>query len=180
MTANATRVAGTQGGAQSRRVTVGLYPSVAMRVGKNALKEREVMIQVRLHAGDKLNTLSGNVVNDILQCHAHNPPICLSTNESLALALDFGLTFITGTGVLFHPPLSQSDLDWRQPTVGSGREVGKNERSDEGSKDRQSILNVEKPVQVRLHGPGCERGGQRTISTRSISKRLPYHRESRK
>jgi hypothetical protein len=122
VTANATRVANTQGGAQSRRVTVGLYPRVAIGVGKDTLKEREVMIQVRLHARDKLNTLSGNAMNDILQCHVYNPPICLSTNENLPLALDFGLTFITDTGVLFHPPLSQSDLDWRRGVEGkSGR-----------------------------------------------------------
>jgi hypothetical protein len=37
----------TQGGAQSRRVIVGLNPSVAARVGKNVLDEREVVIQVR-------------------------------------------------------------------------------------------------------------------------------------
>jgi hypothetical protein len=37
VTANATTVASTQGGAQSRRVTVGLYPSVAVKVGKKAL-----------------------------------------------------------------------------------------------------------------------------------------------
>ena len=37
----------TQGRAQSRRVTVGSNPSVAVRVGKNALEEREVAIQVR-------------------------------------------------------------------------------------------------------------------------------------
>jgi hypothetical protein len=46
--AKAARVANTQGGAQSRRVTVGLYPSVAARAGKNALDEREMMIQVML------------------------------------------------------------------------------------------------------------------------------------
>jgi len=53
VTTNATRVANTQGGAQSRRVTVRLYPSVAVRVGKNALNEREMMIQVMLNAADK-------------------------------------------------------------------------------------------------------------------------------
>ena len=57
MTANATRVAKAQGGAQSKRVTVRLYPSVAVRVGKNALNEREVVIQVRLRVADKLNAV---------------------------------------------------------------------------------------------------------------------------
>ena len=55
MTANATRVANTQGGAQSRRVTVRLYPSVAVRVGKNALNEREMMMEVMLRVVDKFN-----------------------------------------------------------------------------------------------------------------------------
>ena len=106
MTANATRVAKTQGGAQSKRVTVGLYPSVAVRVGKNTLNEREVMIQVRLHAVDELNALSGNVKNDVLQCHVYNLPIRQGTNENLPLALDFRLAFITNTSVLFHSLLS--------------------------------------------------------------------------
>ena len=57
VTANATRAANTQGGAQSRRVTVRLYPSVAVRVGKNTLNESDVMIQVALHAIDKSNAL---------------------------------------------------------------------------------------------------------------------------
>ena len=57
MTANATRVENSQGGAQSKRVTVRLYPSVAVRVGKNVLNEREVTIQIMLHAADKLNAL---------------------------------------------------------------------------------------------------------------------------
>ena len=56
-TANATRAAKTQGGAQSRRVTVRLYPSVAVRVGKNALNESDVMIQMALHVVDKSNAL---------------------------------------------------------------------------------------------------------------------------
>ena len=55
VTANATRVANTHGGAQSRRVTVRLYPSVAVMVGKNALNEREVMRQVMLRAAVKLD-----------------------------------------------------------------------------------------------------------------------------
>ena len=57
VTANATRVANTHGGAQSRRVTVRLYPSVAVRVGKNALNEREMTIAVMLHAVGKSTTL---------------------------------------------------------------------------------------------------------------------------
>ena len=57
MTANATRVVKTQGGAQSKRVTVRLYPSVAVMVGKNAINEREKMIQVMLHEVDELSTL---------------------------------------------------------------------------------------------------------------------------
>ena len=57
MTTNAIRVANTQGGAQSRRVTVRLYPSVAVRVGKNALNEREMMMEVILHGVDESNAL---------------------------------------------------------------------------------------------------------------------------
>ena len=57
MTANATRVVKTQGGAQSKRVTVRLYPSVAVMVGKNTINEREKMIQVMLHEVDELSTL---------------------------------------------------------------------------------------------------------------------------
>jgi hypothetical protein len=143
VTANATRVANTQGGAQSRRVTVGLYPSVAVRVGKNALNEREMMIQVRLHAADKSNVLSGSAENDILRCRVYNLPIRERIKENLQLALDFSLIFIANTRVLFHPLPSQSDLDRGQPAVGSGREVREDEHSDEGGKDRQSTLNVE-------------------------------------
>ena len=57
MTANATRVANTQGGAQSRRVTVRLYPSVAVRVGKNTVNERERRIQVMLYVVNELSAL---------------------------------------------------------------------------------------------------------------------------
>ena len=142
MTANATRVANNHGGAQSRRVTVGLYPSVAVRVGKNTLGESEVVIQVSLHAGDKSNTLSRNAMTDVLQCHVYNLPICQNISKDLPLALDFGLTFIANTSVLFHSLLSKSDLNQRQRWW-SGREVRKKERSDEYSKDRQSTLNVE-------------------------------------
>lgn len=74
VTTNATRVANIQGGAQSRRVTVRLYPSVAVRVGKNALNEREMMMQVMLNAVDKWTRL-GNVRNEVLKCHVRNPPI---------------------------------------------------------------------------------------------------------
>ena len=41
LTANATIVAKIHGGAQSNKVTVGEYPSVAVSVGKNALKDNE-------------------------------------------------------------------------------------------------------------------------------------------
>ena len=54
VTANATKVAKTQGGAQSRRVTISLYPSVAVSVGKNVLKEMEMTIEKALHVIDKL------------------------------------------------------------------------------------------------------------------------------
>ena len=74
MTANATSVVNTQGGVQSRRDTVGLQPSVAVKVGKNTLNET-VMVQVRLHAVDKANVFSENAGNDILQCHVYNLPI---------------------------------------------------------------------------------------------------------
>ena len=57
MTANATRVANTQGGAQSRRVRVRLYPSVAVRVGKNTVNERERRIQVMLYVVNELSAL---------------------------------------------------------------------------------------------------------------------------
>ena len=57
VTTNATKVANTQGGAQSRRVIVRLYPRVAVSVGKNALKEREVMMQAILHAINELGAL---------------------------------------------------------------------------------------------------------------------------
>ena len=55
MTANATRVVKTQGGAQSKRVTVRLYPSVAVRVGKNTINERERKIQAVLHVVNELS-----------------------------------------------------------------------------------------------------------------------------
>jgi hypothetical protein len=106
VTANATRVANTQGGAQSRRVTVGLYPRVAVRVGKKALNEREMMIQVMLRAGNKSNTFSGSAENDVLQCHVYYLPIRQGTDENLPLALDFSLPFIADTGVLLHSLLS--------------------------------------------------------------------------
>ena len=48
-TANAVNVVNIQGGAHSRSVTVRLYPSVAVRVGKNVPNEREVTIQAILH-----------------------------------------------------------------------------------------------------------------------------------
>ena len=53
VTANATKLANIQGGAQSKRVVVRPYPSVAVRVGKNALNEREMTKEVTLHAADK-------------------------------------------------------------------------------------------------------------------------------
>ena len=53
VTANATIVANIQGGAQSKRVVVRPYPSVAVRVGKNALNEREMIMKAMLHAIDK-------------------------------------------------------------------------------------------------------------------------------
>lgn len=49
-TAKATRVANTHGGAQSRRVTVRLYFSVAASVGKNALNERKMTMDVSARA----------------------------------------------------------------------------------------------------------------------------------
>jgi hypothetical protein len=41
LTAKATTVAKTHGGAQSSKVTVGEYPSVAVSVGKKALNDSE-------------------------------------------------------------------------------------------------------------------------------------------
>jgi hypothetical protein len=49
-TAKATRVANTHGGAQSNRVTVLLYFSVAASVGKNALNERKMTMDVNARA----------------------------------------------------------------------------------------------------------------------------------
>ena len=56
-TTNATSVVNIQGGTQSRRVTVRLYPSVAVRVGKNVPNEREVTIQAALQIVNKLNEI---------------------------------------------------------------------------------------------------------------------------
>lgn len=179
VTTNATRVANTQGGAQSRRVTVRLYPSVAVRVGKNALNEREVMMQVMLNIADKWTRL-GNMRNQVLECHVHNPPIRQSIKEDFSLTLGFSLTFIANASVLFHSFLSQSDLDRGQPTVGSGREVGKDKRSDEGDKDRQGPLDVKQPIQVGKYGLSSTEGGRHTISTRRVLEHLPCHQESRR
>ena len=140
MTANATRVANAQGGAQSRRVTVRLYPSVAVSVGKNALKEREVMMQAILHT-ERSWKQSGKAENDALQCHVHDLPICQGIKENLPMTLDFGLTFIASASVLFHSLHSQFDFDRRQPTVRSRGKIWKNERGDEGDENRQSTLN---------------------------------------
>ena len=81
--------------------------------------------------------------SDVLQCHVHNLPIRQSIKKNLALTLNFCLTLVTNAGVLFHSLLSQSCLDWGQPTVGSGREVRKDEHRDEGGTYRQSSLDEE-------------------------------------
>ena len=81
--------------------------------------------------------------NDVLQCHIQNFPIRQGIKESLPLTLYFSLTLIANPAVLFHSLLGQSDLDRRQPTVGSGREVWKYEHSDDSHKDRQTALNEE-------------------------------------
>lgn len=140
MTANATRVANPQGGAQSRRVTVRLYPSVAVRVGKKALKEREMIIQVTLHMEVSWKQPE-KARGDALQRHVHDLPICEGTKEDLPLTLNFGLTFIADASVLFHSFYGQSGFGRRQPTVRSRGKVRKNKRSDEGDKDRQGTLN---------------------------------------
>ena len=141
-TANTTRVANTQGGAQSRRVTVRLYPSVAARVGKNVVNEKEVKIQAVLHVIGELK-IPRSMKNDVLQCHVCNPPIRKSIQENSSSTLDFGLTFIADTDVFLHSLLGQSGLNRGQPTMGSGREVRKDEYSDEGNKYCQSALNEE-------------------------------------
>jgi len=110
VTTNATRVANTQGGAQSRRVTVRLYPSVAVRVGKNALNEREMMMEVILHGVDKSDALL-EYGRNVLQCHIYNLPIHQGIEKSLSLALGFGLALVTNTSVLFHSLLSQPCLN---------------------------------------------------------------------
>ena len=79
----------------------------------------------------------------VLQCHVYNLPIRQSIEESLTLTLDFGLILVTNASVLFHSLLSQSYLNWGQPTVGSGREVRKDECRDEGDEDRQSSFDEE-------------------------------------
>ena len=81
--------------------------------------------------------------SNVLQCHVHNLPILQNIEKNLALTLDFGLTLVTNASVLFHSLLSQSCLNWGQPTVGSGREVRKDEYRDEGGTDRQSSLDEE-------------------------------------
>ena len=97
--------------------------------------------------------------NEVLECHVRNPPIRQSTKKDSSLTLDFSLTLVTNTSVLFHSFLSQSDLDWGQPTTGSGREVGKNERSDEGDKNRQGPLDVKQPIHVGQYGLSLKGGG---------------------
>ena len=81
--------------------------------------------------------------SDVLQCHVHNLPIRQSIKKNLALTLDFGTILVANAGVLFHSLLSQSDLNRGQPTVGSGREVRKDECRDESGKDRQSSFDEE-------------------------------------
>ena len=125
VTANATKVASTQGGAQSKRVVVRLYPSVATMVGKNAVNEREVIIKVTLHVIGQWTRLR-EMKDEVLQSHVRNPPIHQSIEEDFSLALGFGPTFITNTRVFFHPFLGQSNLHRGQPTVRSGRKVWKN------------------------------------------------------
>ena len=94
-----------------------------------------------LHAADEWMRF-GNMKNEVLQCHVHSLPIRQNVKENFPLTLDFSLTFIANSSILFHSSLGQSDLDRRQPTVGGGGEVGKNEYSDEGDKDRQTALYV--------------------------------------
>ena len=137
--ANATKVANTQGGAQSKSVVVRSYPSVAVSVGKNALNEREVIIKVMLHAIDKWTRLRA-MMDEVLQSHVRNPPIHQSIEEDFSLALDFRPTFVTDTRVLFHSFLGQSNLHRGQPTMRSGGKVWKNKQRDNGDEYRQRTL----------------------------------------
>ena len=81
--------------------------------------------------------------SDVLQCHVHNLPIRQGIKENLALTLDFGLILVTNPSILFHSLLSQSCLNRGQPTVGSGRKVGKDECRDESGKNRQGSFDEE-------------------------------------
>ena len=140
VTANATKVANIQGGAQSKRVVVRSYPSVAVRVGKNALDETEMIIEVTLQVIDEWTCLR-EIKDEVLQSHVRNLPIHQSIEEDFSLALDFGLTFIANTRVLFHSFLGQSNLHRGQPTMRSGRKVWKNKQGDKGDEYRQRTLN---------------------------------------
>ena len=139
VTTNPTKVANIQGGAQSKRVVVRSYPSVAVRVGKNALNEVETIMMVMLHAIDKY-TRSREMKDEVLQSHVCNPPIDQSIDENCSLALDFGLTFVANARVLFHSFLGQSDLHRRQPAVRSRRKVWKNKHGNNGDEYRQRSL----------------------------------------
>ena len=140
MTANATKVGSTQGGAQSKRVVVRSHPGVAVRVGKNALNETEMTIEVTLHVIDKWRCLR-EMKDEVLQSHVRNHLIHQSIEEDFSLTLDFGLTFIASTRVLFHWFLGQSSLHQGQPTVRGRRKVWRNKQGDKGDECRQRTLN---------------------------------------
>ena len=140
VTTNATKVTNTQGGAQSKRAVVRSYPSVAVRVGKNALNKTEMIIEVTPHVIDKCTCLR-EMKDEVLQSHVRNHLIHQSIEEDFSLTLDFGLTFIVNTRVLFHSFLGQSTLYRGQPTVRNGRKVWENKQGDEGDEYRQRTLN---------------------------------------
>ena len=139
MTTNTTKVANIQGGAQSKRVVVRPYPSVAVRVGKNALNEAETEMMVTLHTTDKY-TRSREMKDEVHPSHVRNPPIHQSIEENCSLVHDFGLTFVANTRVLFHSFLGQSDLHRGQPAVRSRRKVWKNKHGNNGDEYRQRSL----------------------------------------
>jgi hypothetical protein len=94
-------------------------------VRKNTLNESGMVIQVVLHTADKLNTLSGSAENVVLQCYVYNLTIRERT-EHLPLALDFNLTSIANTSVLFHFSASLTSIG----TTSGGKRGGKSGKTN--------------------------------------------------
>ena len=62
------------------------------------------------------------------------------------LSTTLRLGFITNTYILFHAALGKLHLKRREPRVRRRREVGEDEDSANGSKDRERALDVEEPT----------------------------------